>query len=430
MRRVLTLLLLATLAVVLALIVGDNPASVTLFWYPWRIDASFNLVLALLVALFVLLYFLLRGSALLRALPEQARRWRGQQLERASHEAVTSALVHLMAGRFVRAQQAAREALDRLGQADVDAQPHGERLRAVAHLLLAESAHSIGDVTTRNQHLDTCLSLAPRAGGAEMREGALLRAVRWALEDGDGREAERRLGELPQGVARRIQSQRLRLRAARMVGDTRGALDVARLLVKYRAYQGETATSVVRSLVRDAQREARDLHQLTEVWRALPAEERRHPGTALEMVERWTQLAPGHDAEPESTATEDTASTRALREAMVAAWDGWTQWDEGRRVRLARVLEAQQKLLGEDWLNRVEQRQREQPGDPILQYLAGRAFLQRALWGKAALLLGQACRGLGDAELLRKAWVGVAQLAEERGDAEAALQAWKRAAQG
>jgi hypothetical protein len=66
--------------------------------------------------------------------------------------------------------------------------------------------------------------------------------------------------------------------------------------------------------------------------------------------------------------------------------------------------------------------------DAGLLYLAGQAYLQRQLWGKAAALLGQASARLADPELARSCWRSLARLAEQRGDDEAARAAWKRAA--
>ncbi|MEN9887213.1 MAG: hypothetical protein RL758_1791, partial [Pseudomonadota bacterium] len=76
MRSVFWFLFLAALAVALAMLVGDNQATISVFWPPYRVDLSFNLVLFTAVGGFVLLYLALRGMALLRSLPQQAQRWR------------------------------------------------------------------------------------------------------------------------------------------------------------------------------------------------------------------------------------------------------------------------------------------------------------------------------------------------------------------
>ena len=63
MRAALWLLVLFAIAVAVALFAGNNQGSITVFWPPYRVDLSLNLVLLLLVAAFLLLH------AALRALP-------------------------------------------------------------------------------------------------------------------------------------------------------------------------------------------------------------------------------------------------------------------------------------------------------------------------------------------------------------------------
>jgi HemY protein len=80
------------------------------------------------------------------------------------------------------------------------------------------------------------------------------------------------------------------------------------------------------------------------------------------------------------------------------------------------------------WLNRIETAQMANPGDPILQYLAGITCMHLQLWGKAQQLLKQVLPRLQDAGLQRNAWATLADLAERRGDVSAAAQAWQNAA--
>jgi HemY protein len=98
-------------------------------------------------------------------------------------------------------------------------------------------------------------------------------------------------------------------------------------------------------------------------------------------------------------------------------------------ARLVRTLEAGLDSVDPDWLARIEAAHRDNPREPMLQYLAGIACLKRELWGKAQQLLTQAARGLRDPRLLRHAWQALARLAETRGDERQAAEAWKQAAQ-
>ena len=79
MRAALWLLALFGVAVAVALFAGNNQGTVTLFWPPYRVDLSLNMVLLVLVLGFVTLHAALRALAALLELPRQAQRWRLQQ---------------------------------------------------------------------------------------------------------------------------------------------------------------------------------------------------------------------------------------------------------------------------------------------------------------------------------------------------------------
>jgi HemY protein len=423
MRSVFWLLGLAAVAVALALLMVHNAATVTLFWPPYRFDVSFNFIVFCLLAGFVLVHLALRAIALLRDLPVQARRWRSQQVERAAVGAVLDALSHQLAGRFVRAQSAGLQALEQLNGLPAAQWARRPQLQLLAHLLVAEAAQSLQNRRGRDEHLQAALHPKLAKAVPEAYEGALLRAVHWAVEDRDADGARSRLAELPQGAARRTQALRLKLRAARLGGATADALEVARLLAKHRAFSPEASRSIVRSLALDALRDARDLAQLRTVRARLDAAERAMPELVLAAAQRANQLMALTDGASERS---DTAAL--VREWLEPLWSGLEGLDAGQQRQLVEALEPGLPQLDAAWLARLEQAQRQMPGNAFLQYLTGQACMQRQLWGKAAQLLGQASQTLRDPALLRRTWCSLARLAEERGDEAAAQAAWKRAA--
>ena len=85
MRAVLWLLALFAVASAIALFAGNNQGTVTVFWPPWRVDLSLNLVLLALLAAFLLLHAAFGAISAMLDLPRQARRWRNQQKERAMY---------------------------------------------------------------------------------------------------------------------------------------------------------------------------------------------------------------------------------------------------------------------------------------------------------------------------------------------------------
>jgi HemY protein len=184
-RAALWLLVLFAIAVAGALFAGNNQGTVTLFWPPYRIDLSLNLVVLLLVGAFFFVHAVTRALSALLDLPKQALRWRTQQKERAMHAALLDAISHLLAGRYLRARKSAEGVLDQ--EASLTASGHkpanAGQLRAIAHLLAAESAQALQDRGAREDHLQGALDQASARDAQETRDGALLRAARWALED-------------------------------------------------------------------------------------------------------------------------------------------------------------------------------------------------------------------------------------------------------
>lgn len=427
MRAVLWFLALFAVAATVALFAGNNQGTVTLFWPPWRIDLSLNLVLLALLALFFVLYGALRALALLFSLPVEARRWRTRHHERALQQGLLDAMSHHSAGRFIRARKAAEGVLAQESALARSEQPlpYGARLRVLAHLLAAESAHALRDRAARDEHVRQGLAVPQPSHREEqeIHEGLRLRVARFAFDDGDVQGALQRLDELPQGVARRTLALRLRLKVARLAGRTLTALETARLLGKHRAFSEDATRSIVRGLVTELIRTTYDPAQLQKIWSQLDVAERQMPEVALQASERM--LALGGDF------------------ALVQSWllPVWEQLvrpgsalPQELRLRLVLLLEQgfTQAAAAPDtaWLGRVETAQMANPRDALLQYLAGMTCMRLSLWGKAQQLLRQALTQLADERLRRKAWCAMAQLAEQREDAPAALEAWRKAARG
>src|SRR5688572_15402549 len=355
MRAALWLLALFGIASAVALFAGNNQGTVTVFWPPWRVDLSLNLVLLLLLAAFGLLHVALRGLSALFSLPRQARQWRLQQKERALYAALLDAVAQLLAGRFSRARKAAQAALlQERALAALDARlPQAQQIRVLSHLLAAESAHALQDRAARDAHLQQALNeSADRAvlASPETREGVQLRAARWALDDRDAPAALARLEELPQGAQRRTLALRLRLKAARQDGRKQEALETARLLAKHRAFSDAAAQSIVRGLATELLSGAHDPTQLLRAWNELEGGEREMPEVAIHAAQRMVALRG------------DLTLARAW---LLPIWERMVEQprslNESLRVKLVRALEAGLDSVDADWLARIESAQRNNP---------------------------------------------------------------------
>lgn len=423
MKTVFWLVGLFAAAVALALLMGQNGATVTLFWLPYRVDMSFNLVLASVLLLFVLLYMAVRSVSALRSLPEQARRWRTLQRERAVHGALLDALVHQTAGRFVRAKGAAQHAVALLtSESAVQGEwtVAGRTRLAMAHLMAADAAHALQDAEAQNRHLDQALLTAEHPDLTTVREAVSLRALRWAVDDRRVPTAQRLLAQLPQGAARRTLTLRLKLKLAQHNRDHAQAFDTARLLAKHKAFSDGVSESLLRRLRVALFGDCHDVSQLQAVWRSLDAAERRDPEVVLAAMSRLLVV---WKADP--TSDVGPALLRDWTEPLLA---GYPSMGAELRSQFVRVMHGVVPHMDDRWLARIEAMQLEQPADPCLLFVAAETYHQRQLWGKAAAAFQQAARLLDDPGIQALAWVRLAQLAEQRGDDASAKAAWRHAA--
>ncbi|MDO8769918.1 MAG: heme biosynthesis HemY N-terminal domain-containing protein [Burkholderiaceae bacterium] len=427
MRAALWLLALFGIAVTAALFAGNNQATVTVFWMPYRVDLSLNFVILALGLAFVLLYVALRTMALLFGLPKQARRWRLLQKERALNAELFNSQSHFMAGRYIRARKSALAALSldqtiEHGPSLGNERPaNADQLRALAHVMAAQSAHALQDVAARDEHLQHALEHHNPKAAQETREGTQLLAANWALDDHDAPRALHWLAQLPQGAARRTLALRLKLKAAQLENLSAEALETTRLLAKHHAFSSTAAQSLIRSLALKLLDDARDTAQLQAVWRSLDPAERSQSAIAIHAAHRLNALH---------------GDAQQIRAWLLPVWERMTDLDnvadrpnESQSVKLILTLEATSGSMADDWLAKIENAQRANPRDIHLQYLAGMAFKAHSLWGKAQQQLSHAAPQLKVASLKRNAWLALAELAEQRGETAAAVQAWKQAAQ-
>ena len=406
-RAVLWLLALFGVAVGSALFAAGNPGTVTLFWPPYRVDLSLNLVLLVLLALFVVLHLALGTLDAFAGIPGQARRWRLQQKERLVQSSLVDALAHLVAGRFVRARKAAEYALAMHTRPDAKDESQGRSLRiqAVLHLVAAESAHAVQDQSLRDQHFQQATELLNNPEVSATQEGFFMRAARWALDDHDAPAAARWLERLPQGAARRTLALRLRFRIARMQGENAVALETVRLLVKHRAVSASSGASISQALALELLYAGQDTSQIATAWDFLDDEERNLPDVALGMAKHW--LAKGGDA-------------AQSRQWLLPVWERMVQDAKAlsslQRMRLVRALEtgllAQHDAPDVKWVSRIEAAQRAQPRDPLLQYLAAVMCVRLSLWGKAQHLLRQCIATTPNPEIKSDAQRILASLAQ------------------
>ncbi len=110
-RGLLWLAFLFVIAVVLATAGRFDAGQVLLVYPPYRIDISLNLFVVGLVVTFIVLYAILRAVRNIWRMRQRVAAYRARSRVAKAQAALRDAIGNLYAGRFSRAEKAARDAL-------------------------------------------------------------------------------------------------------------------------------------------------------------------------------------------------------------------------------------------------------------------------------------------------------------------------------
>ena len=412
MRATIWFVLLFAVAVVVASALGTNDGLVTFYWGAWRLDLSLNLFLLLLIGTCLALVAVIQTLSSLFGLPRRAREWRVARRDRTAQAALRDALAQYFGGRYSRAQKSALRAL--AIQADTPELAQDNGFTVLGHLLFAGSAHRLQDRIGRDEALRRALELASRSAAARSaEEGARLLAAEWALDDRDAARALELLGQLPIGVARRTHALRLKLQATRLGLQPQEALKTARLLAKHQGFSKVAAQGLLRSLAFESLDTAHDIDQLRRVWLLFEPVDRRDPVVAARAAARAAALGAFDEA----------------RGWLRPFWERLPELGPDERAAVAQSLVGAMQGLPAEWLPRLEAASNAFPREGEVALAVGCALAERQLWGKARALLELAA---ADAKLgpaaRRKAWLALAQLAQQEGDAARTAACFEAAA--
>lgn len=168
MRSVIWLFILFVAAVASALFLGDNKATITLFWPPYRVDMSFNLLLVILLLLVGLLVLAFRALSNLRKIQFNAKQWRQQQQERSLQHLFLTATENYAQGDYARAQELALQTIehaqhilslphDSQDETSVGSRDWARSAKTTALWLAAQSAYARGEHAQGDTYLQQYL---------------------------------------------------------------------------------------------------------------------------------------------------------------------------------------------------------------------------------------------------------------------------------
>ncbi len=353
MRFVFWIVGLFALAVLIGLASTLNTGYAILFVPPYRMEVSFNLLIIAVVVLVLVAYAVLRLLGLAANLPQEVRTFQRQKKLRASRHALREAAISLFEGRYQRAEREALKSID---------DEYAEENRALALMIAARSAASVGDNAKRDGYLSRLESMPQRIQLARHMVEAQIRM--------DAKQPLEALAAIER--ARAISSNltsalRLELKIRMLLKQPEQVLQITEKLLKADALEAEQARRYRLAAYRQqlvglgSEREVRD-------WlKRIPGVEKQNPDLVVDISRHLIAL----DTYPlaaELIATalsdEEQATPELARELGMLA----EHIDSQRRLTLMRDAE--------NWL-------KSRPRDHMLLLALGRLALAEQLWGKA-----------------------------------------------
>jgi len=264
-----TLVLLIT-AVVLAVVLRENTGHVLVLVNDWRVQVSLPFAVVALVGLFVLVYWILRISAWLSAIPIRVRGWNTRRHVRRDQELLEQGWTELLEGRYSHAEKDLTKLFGR-------SKDTGRQV--LAALSAARAAHALGEFGRR----DHMISLAKQKSSNDPshKEAVATAAADLYLDQGLASQALEELLPLQDGGARHIHTLRLLLRAHRQLNRHDQVYTLARTLNRRGALHDSEARQIIEVAAAARLRETTHSGGWKAFWKDLKSDERMLTEVAL-----------------------------------------------------------------------------------------------------------------------------------------------------
>lgn len=383
MRWLISLLIVAVMAIALAMAGRYDPGYVVLVYPPWRIELSFiGFVLAVL-GLVVGGIVLLRLALLTLDLPRIVREQHQRRAARKRDENFVGGLKAYIEYRYQDAEQS-------LGQWQGDAARLG-----VARVLAARAAQEMRATAQRERHLQDATE-----HGAEL--AAQLFEAEACLDAKDAAAALVAIGRAKQIAPQHTALLRLELKARQMTGQWDEAERVLDALMRSNALEASVAAQNRRmTYAENLRRRAGDDRGLLEYWKRVPADYKTDPRVARAAAQAFIQRG-GHDTALDVL---ENALGREWHEELVALYG------EVRGSSPTRQIEQAEK-----WLYA-------QPRDAQLLLTLAQLCSVQQLWGKAQSYLEASLALAASAE----AHIRMAEFKTQSGQPGEACQHYRKA---
>ncbi len=343
MRWLVTLLVVAIVAVALAIAGRYDPGYVVLVFPPWRAELSFVSFVLLLTVLITGAYLITRLAITTLNLPRIVKERQARKEAERQNANFTEALAAYLEGRFQDAEKIATRLV---------AEPKREML---ARVLAARAAHESRAYGRRDVYLSE----------AKENENPLAALYAEAEEKLEARDYPGALAAIDAGkvmVPAHTALLRMELKVRQQLGQWDEVLKLAEKLAKANALDEATLDHTRRAAhLGNIKRRSGDGRGLLEYWKKLPNSVKTHSGIALEAANAFA-------------ASGDSSTAVEILETSLEK-----NWDET-------LAEHYGQFVGQDPLAQIEQAEKwlaKHPRDGALLMSLADLCAHEKLWGKA-----------------------------------------------
>jgi len=393
MKILLWLLTLFASAIGLAVLARFNPGNVVLFYPPYRIDLSLNFFIFAVLAVFLVIYVVIRAIRLTQKLPGRVIAYRRAKRENESNKALRDALKAYFEGRFGQAEKSATRASDLPDNA------------GIAALIGARAAHRMRQGERRD------IWLASTEVDPALKAARLMTALELQVDEHHFKQALETVEELNANGTRHIQALQWALKANQQAKNWPEVLRLVQTLDKRNALH-PALSNRLREMSYDAllSDPSHDAESIRLLWNAVPSADKLKPYIAVRAAQAFSSRGLHDEArsllERGLAADWDVRLLRAYRESTAEA---------GSPALLSQIEHC------ESWLSR-------NPTDAELALTLGMFCLRQKLWGKAQRHLEQALSDAIEPRTVRESHLALAQLHEALDQPDQASAHYKQCA--
>jgi HemY protein len=375
-------------AAVAVMLVARNPGYVQFVYPPYRMELSLTLFVFSLLAIFVLVYLLLRIFIYTLQLPEHVRTFREERAASKGRTAMMESLKAYFEGRYAAAEKAAVRAM-KLGEKS-----------GLNPIVAARAAHELREFDRRDNYLADAEHKT--VGESTMR---LMAKTEFLLDQKQPQSALNSLRELSDtGMHKHIGALSLELKAQQQARNWEAVLEVTSQLEKRNAIDKAVAAQLrQQAWLEKLRSQMLDTAALRTLWKSIPSEYKRRGKIAAAAAHAFNKLG------------DCQSSQQLLAESLNAHWD-------------SELVALYGECQNENNIPQIEQAERwlkQHTDDAGLLLALGKLCIHQGLWGKAQSYLDASI----SLEPRRDAYNWLGQLAENMGKHEQALAYFQQALQ-